>query len=132
MFWKKKLKNFYTDDQRLRVMYMEVIHICNNDWQTARDFWISKGANPEDMFEDFSSGRQKKSKRIIKRHYRKILKNKEFTTWAWTLVQHSEDIKYQSWFLNKLDPNSEDYKLLYDRICINTDQPQKYNTQTLI
>ena len=131
MSWKRKLKKYYEDDQSSRMMYMEIIRVCNNDWLTARDFWISKGANPNDMFEDFSSGRQKKSKRIIKKHHRKILKNKEFTRWAWILVQHSDDTQYQKWFLNKLDSSSEDYQMLYDRICVNTNQPQKYNTQNV-
>jgi len=132
MLWKKRLTKFYKADQAPRVEYMELFKRCDDDWRLAKDLWVSQGANPNDMFEDLSSKRQKKSEKLIRRHYKKILKNENLTNDAWLLVQHSDNIDYQKWFLDKLDANCNHYRYLYDRICVNTDQPQKYNTQNRV
>lgn len=129
MFWKRRLTKFYKTDQAIRANYMKLVNSYDGNWELAKDTWISMGADPNDMFKDFSSKRQKKSEKLIRRHYKKILKNENLTNNAWLLVQHSDDVNFQKWFLDKLDANCNHYRYLYDRICVNTDQPQKYNTQ---
>lgn len=131
MFWKRRLKKLYEADQAPRQEYMTIVESYEGVWKLAKIIWIDKGHDPNDMFADFASGRSKKAKKLIRRHIRAILKNEDLTTYAWMLVQHSDDVKYQKWFLNKVDKNSDHYKYLYDRIAVNTNQPQKYQTQKL-
>lgn len=132
MFWKRRLIKFYKADQAIRANYMELVNSYDGNWELAKNTWISMGADPNDMFEDFSSKRQKKAQNLIRRRFRKILKNNELTNYAWLLVQHSSDVNFQRWFLNKLDKSTDNYRYLYDRICVNTNQPQKYNTQNVL
>lgn len=130
MFWKRRLRKLYKQDQDARAIYGKLVDLTEGSWQVVRDHYISQGSNPYDIFEDVSSGRQRKAQRIIKRHINKILLDEELLDKAWFLVQHMDgDAIYQFWFLDHLSRDSLHYQYLYDRICVNLKCPQKYGTQ---
>ena len=130
MFWKRRLRRLYEQDQDARIIYAELVDLTEGSWQVVRDRYISQGRDPDDIFEDISSGRQRKAQRIIKRHINKILLDEELLGKAWLLVQHmDDDVIYQFWFLDQLPGDSLHRRYLYDRICVNLGAPQKYNTQ---
>lgn len=121
MFWEKKLTKLYNQDQEERFIYSEMINLSEESWQAVKDRYVaSYDRDPNDIFRDVSSGRQKKAQKLIKKRIRKILLNTEALGMAWLLVQHMDnDVTYQLWFLEQLPPDSLHRKYLYDRICIN-------------
>jgi hypothetical protein len=128
-----ELSDLASKDQLLRKQYMKSVSDFNGDWKRAREEWIASGKGVRgDLFADISSGRQDKAKRLIHDNIDLIKKHPLAIQNAWLLVQHMDgNVKFQTWFLNYIKPESEEYKLLVDRIAVNKGEPQKYNTQNI-
>lgn len=128
------LQQYQNEDQVPRLIYKEIIDQIG-DWKIARKIYIEK-YNPKDPNNDFfdEKERQVNYKKFIIDNIKIISNNKKLACTAWVLVQHMDyDLEFQKWYfkLLKMTCNEEDqeYKLLYDRICVNEGLPQKYNTQ---
>lgn len=59
----------------------------------------------------------------IKNHCQQCYKN------AWLLVQHSNDVGFQKFVIQKMEKSTPEYAYLYDRICVNNNEKQRYGTQ---
>jgi len=129
-----ELNDLAIKDQLLRKQYMKSVSDYNGDWQKASEEWIASGKGVRgDLFADISSGRLARAKELIYRNIDLIKTRPSAIENAWILVQHMpDDVKFQSWFLKYLEPESEEYKLLVDRIAVNKGKPQVYNTQQII
>jgi Protein of unknown function (DUF5661) len=124
------LKNMFDADQKPRLEYQELIRKNNGDWEAARQQWIAQGENPDDMFGDVATGRAAEAKSFIEQNIETINQSPEATKAAWLLVQHMDfDVPFQQWFLTHLEPGTENYKFLSDRVNVNTGQPQEFGTQ---
>jgi len=126
----KELSTLVSSDQSGRNKYKEYLKKYTN-WQDAAASYASDtGADKNDLFGD--AGRISKAQSLIKKHLDVILSNKDILNNAWLLVQHMDnDVKFQTWFLSKLPKNSENYRYLYDRVMVNLERKQKYNTQRM-
>jgi len=126
----KELSTLVSSDQSGRNKYKEYLKKYTN-WQDAAASYASDtGADKNDLFGD--AGRISKAQSLIKKHLDVILSNEDILNNAWLLVQHMDnDVKFQTWFLSKLPKNSENYRYLYDRVMVNLERKQKYNTQRM-
>ena len=128
----QELQQLEVADQAPRNQYMQLIQQLNGDWQAAQQKWIAQGNDPNDMFGDISTGRGANAKTFIQQNIETIKQSPEATKAAWLLVQHMDyDVQFQQWFLQHLNPETEDYKYLSDRVNVNTGQPQQYGTQNV-
>lgn len=129
----KELNDLVLDDQSSRTKYAKLIDDHNGDWRVAKKKWIESGKGvKDDVFADISSGRQERAKMLIRDNIDLIKSRSSAIQNAWLLVQHMDnDVEFQSWFLNYLEPESQEYKFLTDRVAINKGRRQKYNTQNV-
>lgn len=123
-----RLKQLVDEDQAIRQEYDDFTSKYKHPAGVRK--WIAeKGVPSYDIFGD--RPRAKEAQILIKSQTAVILADPRLRQWAWLLVQHMDhDISFQKWFLALLPKNSEEYRYLYDRVAVNTGNPQKYNTQT--
>lgn len=125
------LLKLYSADQKERNEYQSYLKKIDN-WQNASKKWIKdKNRNQNDIFND--KFRSTQAKKLIIDNIKEIIVNKKLLNMAWLLVQHMDnDVSFQKQFLNYLQPQSQEYKYLFDRIAVNSGEEQQYNTQNFL
>jgi hypothetical protein len=123
-----KLNQAYAEDQHERQEYKSYLAKFK-DWRQAAEMWAKdKSRSPNDLFND--KQRLNIVKNIITNHIEEIKLDKKLLKTSWLLVQHmDDDVNFQKWFLNQLNKRTQNYRYLYDRVAVNSNLPQKYNTQ---
>jgi hypothetical protein len=125
--WKRELSSMVKDDQAKRKKYQDKYLAKHKDYRDAAAAWCKDtGASPDNIFGDNTPA----AKRLIQQNSDQLFQDPELTNTAWILAQHADsDRDFQKWFLDRLDPRSDNYKYLHDRLEIAAGRKQKYGTQ---